>query len=95
MAPNPASSKQRTTAVAPSPAMPSMPAWAKQFPPSVYGTVDSAAFGISNSSAALAPSYGVPSVALPPLQPPSRAVPPEALQRASPTPAANVSFAIG
>ena len=51
-------------AVAPGPAMPSMPAWAKQFPPSVYGTVDSAAFSISNSSAAIAPSSGVHTAAL-------------------------------
>ena len=95
VAPTPAASRVQTPAVAPSPAMLSMPAWAKQFPPSVYGTVDSAAFSISNSSAALAPSSGVPTAALPPIQLPSRAVPPEALQRASPTPAANVSFAIG
>ena len=95
VAPSPASSKQQTTAVAPSLAMPSMPAWAKQFPPSVYGSVDSTAYSISNSSAAMAPSSGVPRAALPPVQLPSRAVPPEALQRASPTPVANASFAIG
>ena len=95
VAPTPASSRLQTPAVAPGPAMPSMPAWAKQFPPSVYGTVDSAAFSISNSSAAIAPSSGVHTAALPPIQLPSKAVPPEALQRASPTPAANVSFAIG
>ncbi len=95
VAPSPAASGLQIPAVAPSPAMPAMPAWAKQFPPSVYGTVDSAAFSISNSSAAIAPSSGVPSAALSPIQLPSRAVPPEALQRASPTTAANVSFAIG
>ena len=95
VAPSPASSRQNTAAVAPSPSMPSMPAWAKQFPPSVYGTVDSAAFSISNSSAAMAPSSSVVSIALAPARLASRAVPPEALQRASPTPAANVSFAVG
>ena len=95
VAPSSASSRQQTAAVAPSPALPSMPAWAKQFPPSVYGTVDSAAFSISNSSASMAPSSGIAATALAPVQSASQAALPEALQRASPTPAANVSFAIG
>ncbi len=100
-APSPLSSRLQAAAMAHSPVMPSIPPWVRQFPSSVYASLNTAAVSIGNASAtpaATGPSSLVASSAPAPLQPfrlPPQGVAPAAFMRANATPAINASFALG